>query len=444
MLRRDVGRGTTVTQRERSLWLNRLRFPAQLEASFQHDYFQRARSTMRAGSVLGALLMVPTAAYNESIGFRDASLANGFLALVALSLFLAVSHRAGARLWKPAMFIAAALAAAVFDWLNVTRTPHLPHITSVAHALTVFLLVKVVILVFAFVIARFTLRWYLAYAVFSLAGGIASVALWLPGGLLVLLRDSSYSLVPAVAMLGLLAYRQERSARAEFLANHLLEAEHARAEGLLLNVLPGPIAERLKASPGAITDDFEEVGVLFADIVDFTSLAARLPATEVVRLLNEVFTAFDELAERHGLEKIKTIGDAYMAVAGLPEPKQDHAAALAEMALGMREAAARFDRDNGAALELRIGINVGPVVAGVIGTKKFIYDLWGDTVNIASRMESQGLPGTVQCTEAAYRLLRDRYEFAGPFPVPVKGRGELPVYRLLGKRASRSQLHAKA
>lgn len=218
----------------------------------------------------------------------------------------------------------------------------------------------------------------------------------------------------------------------------LLEAEHSRAEGLLLNILPQPIAERLKISPGAIADNFGDVGVLFADIVDFTPLAARLAATEVVRLLNDVFCAFDELAERHGLEKIKTIGDSYLAVAGLPEPHADHAGALAQMAIGMHDAIRHFTRDGegGRHLELRIGMNVGPVVAGVIGTKRFIYDLWGDTVNIASRMESQGVPGTIQCTEAVYRLLAPRYDFDGPFPLQIKGRGEMPAYRLRGPKGS--------
>ncbi|MES2460343.1 MAG: adenylate/guanylate cyclase domain-containing protein, partial [Armatimonadota bacterium] len=218
----------------------------------------------------------------------------------------------------------------------------------------------------------------------------------------------------------------------------LLEAAHSRAEGLLLNVLPGPIAERLKLSPDSIADHFQEVGVLFADIVDFTALAARLSPSEVVSLLNEVFSAFDALAEQYGLEKIKTIGDSYMAVTGLPEHSEHHARALADMALAMHSAIRRIESHVllGQPLKLRIGLNIGPVVAGVIGTKRFIYDLWGDTVNIASRMESQGAPGTVQCTEAAYLLLEHNFNFEGPFPVQIKGKGEMAAYRLIESKGT--------
>src|SRR5205823_5559571 len=167
---------------------------------------------------------------------------------------------------------------------------------------------------------------------------------------------------------------------------------------------------------------------------DFTPLAARLAPEAVVDLLNEVFSTFDRLAERRGLEKIKTIGDAYMVVAGLPTPREDHAEAMAEMALEMQAEIALFRRQSGEPLQLRIGINTGPVVAGVIGTKKFIYDLWGDTVNLASRMESHGLPGQIQVTEAVYERLSDRYCFEDRGPIEVKGRGRAAAYVLMGRR----------
>ncbi len=215
-----------------------------------------------------------------------------------------------------------------------------------------------------------------------------------------------------------------------------LLAEQQKSERLLLNILPKPIAERLKQEEGVIADNFSDVTVLFADIVDFTKLSARIPAADVVALLNDVFSKFDQLAEKHSLEKIKTIGDAYMVVGGLPTPRPDHAVAVAEMALDMRAALAGQVRATGTGglLSVRIGIHTGPVVAGVIGTRKFIYDLWGDTVNTASRMESQGASGGIQVTDVTYERLRNHYVFERRGTVLVKGKGEMVTYLLVGRR----------
>ena len=177
-----------------------------------------------------------------------------------------------------------------------------------------------------------------------------------------------------------------------------IQTERGKSEVLLLNVLPQPIAERLKQGESTIADSFTEVSVLFADVVDFTKLSARMPPAELVDLLNELFSAFDHLTEKHGLEKIKTIGDAYMVVGGLPHPRTDHAEAIAEMALDMQDEVARLNAEHSLWLQIRCGINSGPVVAGVVGTTKFIYDLWGDTVNTAARMESHGVGGRIQMT----------------------------------------------
>jgi len=212
-----------------------------------------------------------------------------------------------------------------------------------------------------------------------------------------------------------------------------LAVEQDRSERLLLNVLPAPIAARLKQGEAVIADRFQEVTVLFADLVDFTRSSDRSTPERVVQVLDDLFTAFDRLAERHGLEKIKTIGDAYMAVGGLPEPRPDHAEAVAEMAMALREETARHRDPSGQPLALRIGIDTGPVVAGVIGTTKFSYDLWGDTVNTASRMESQGVVGCIQVTERTYRRLRDGYRFERRGPIQVKGKGELVTWCLLGR-----------
>lgn len=214
-----------------------------------------------------------------------------------------------------------------------------------------------------------------------------------------------------------------------------LQAEQEKSERLLLNILPKAIAEKLKQGWNTIADSFAEVTVLFADIVDFTKLSAQVSPTDLVNLLNDIFSTFDRLAEQHGLEKIKTIGDAYMVVGGLPVPTPDHAVAIAEMALDMQQAIAQFNTQREQPFSIRIGINTGPVVAGVIGTHKFTYDLWGDTVNIASRMESQGIIGKIQVTTATYERLRERYKFEDRGLIDVKGKGEMRTYLLLDRQS---------
>jgi adenylate cyclase len=211
------------------------------------------------------------------------------------------------------------------------------------------------------------------------------------------------------------------------------ERAQERSERLLLNVLPAPIAARLKMAAGWIADGFDDATVLFADIEGFTGLSERLPPGRVVGILDEVFTAFDELAAERGLEKIKTIGDAYMVAAGIPLPRPDHAESVADMALAMQDRCRQPGR-GWPELALRIGIDTGPVVAGVIGRSKFIYDLWGDTVNTASRMESHGVPGQIQVTERAFLRLKDRFEFRDRGTVNVKGKGPMRTYLLVGRR----------
>src|SRR6266545_7126636 len=212
-----------------------------------------------------------------------------------------------------------------------------------------------------------------------------------------------------------------------------LDLERQKSERLLLNVLPAPIAARLKQTEGVIADAFGEVTVLFADLVDFTRRSEQIAPEQVVQFLNELFSMFDQLAQQRGLEKIKTIGDAHMVVGGLPDPRPDHAEAVAEMALAMRDAVARRSDPSGRPLAVRIGIDTGAVVAGVIGTSKFSYDLWGDTVNTASRMESDGVAGCIQVTARTYKRLRGGYRFERQEPIQVKGKGEMVTYFLLAR-----------
>lgn len=216
-------------------------------------------------------------------------------------------------------------------------------------------------------------------------------------------------------------------------SNEQLAEEQQKSERLLLNILPEPIANRLKERGGAIADGFSDVTILFADIVNFTTLSEHLPPAKLISLLNEIFSTFDQLTEQYGLEKIKTIGDAYMVAGGIPMPRSDHAEAIAEMALEMRQELCRLSRKFDQSLNIRIGINTGPVVAGVIGKKKFIYDLWGDTVNIASRMESHGIPGGIQVTTATYNRLRHKYTFEVREPIAIKGKGKMVTYLLTGR-----------
>jgi guanylate cyclase len=233
----------------------------------------------------------------------------------------------------------------------------------------------------------------------------------------------------SVAFTVLASFANQRDA-----ALRALRAEQAKAEALLVNVLPSSIAERLKGAGRSIADHFESASILFADVVDFTPLARRLAPAEVVGVLDELFSRFDTLVERHGLEKIKTIGDCYMAASGVPDPTFDHARRAALLALDMRDAVASSAIAGRRGLELRIGINSGPVVAGVIGTKRFLYDLWGDAVNIASRMESNGTPGEIQITRATYELLKDEFVCRPRGTIPVKGKGQMETWYLVSPR----------
>ncbi|HIK12987.1 MAG TPA: GAF domain-containing protein [Oscillatoriaceae cyanobacterium M33_DOE_052] len=209
-----------------------------------------------------------------------------------------------------------------------------------------------------------------------------------------------------------------------------------QSERLLLNVLPQVVAEQLKNRNQIIADSFEDVTVLFADIVNFTELSSKISADKMVHLLNLIFSTFDGLAEKHALEKIKTIGDAYMAVGGVPLPTKNHAEAIANMALEMQQEIKNFYQEDGQPFQIRIGINTGPAVAGVIGTKKFIYDLWGDTVNVASRMESHGEAGRIQVTAATYERLKSKYVLERRGTIVVKGKGEMITYWLNGFQGS--------
>jgi adenylate cyclase len=284
---------------------------------------------------------------------------------------------------------------------------------------------------------RSAARWFVAFVVVFLGSGIAGEVIgpiWspLPRWFTSTMLALNIVVGGAIVFTLLAVFASERR---DALA--ALQVEQAKAENLLLNILPRSIADRLKAQTQPIADQFESASILFADVVDFTPWSERLPPAEVVGYLDHLFSHFDGLAERYGLEKIKTIGDCYMVAAGVPTPRPDHARALAFMALDMLDAMRTADQVAHLGLELRVGINSGPVVAGVIGRKRFLYDLWGDAVNTASRMESHGTPGRIQITRATYELLADEFEFEPRGTIAVKGKGEIETWHLLGPRGDR-------
>ena len=280
---------------------------------------------------------------------------------------------------------------------------------------------------------RSATRWYIAFVAAFVAAGVAGEV---SGGLSRLPTWFSSTMLALNVVVGgtvvftlLALFAQQRQD-----ALSALQAAQDRAENLLLNILPRAIAEKLKAEPQTIADQFTAASILFADVADFTRMSQRLSPTEVVDVLDRLFRHFDTLAERHGVEKIKTIGDCYMVAAGVPSPRADHAQALARIALDMLEATRSRDVVGDLGMELRIGINSGPVVAGVIGRKRFLYDLWGDAVNTASRMESHGTPGHIQITRATHELIKDEFVCKLRGTVSVKGKGELETWYLVGQR----------
>lgn len=273
----------------------------------------------------------------------------------------------------------------------------------------------------------------------AIAAGLHILAhFWLPAQSTIIavepwLADSTY-IVSVVAVFGLLFaivfYGLRQTARAEAVA----EREYARSEGLLVNILPSAIAERLKGGQESIiADNFASASILFVDLVGFTSRASHMPPSELIVFLNGVFSRFDTLVAKYGVEKIKTIGDAYMVAAGLPETRPDHADAAADLALDMLAAAADVRDPDGNPVAFRIGIGSGPVVAGVVGTRKFAYDVWGDTVNVAARMESQGEPGRIQISDDTHALLSERFHCEERGVIEVRGRGPLKTWFLVGR-----------
>ena len=300
-----------------------------------------------------------------------------------------------------------------------------------------------------FIGPRDALAWFFAYVFLTalsggfdyyLADALPVSPIKVPVATTVFFFALNFAAVSTIVFLLLRYSASERhKAQSRLAAAHeALLHEQQRSERLLLNILPGPVAQRLKDSDQTIADGFADVSVMFVDIVNFTRIAEGMSPQQVFAMLNRIFSSFDELAEHYGLEKIKTIGDAYMVASGLSAAPGDHTAALVDMALAMRDTLASNVDINPMRLEVRIGIGSGPVVAGVVGKKKFIYDLWGDTVNLASRITSEGTPGVVQVDAATFLRVGDRFAFGEPQAITLKGKGRQPVYSAIGRKPEAS------
>ncbi|MEN8241164.1 MAG: adenylate/guanylate cyclase domain-containing protein [Chloroflexota bacterium] len=286
---------------------------------------------------------------------------------------------------------------------------------------------------------KVAIRWFVAFILILILGGIVDPyfarANDIPTKINLILFVMNILAVLGISFTLLLYMVNQKNS-----ANKLLAREQRKSDTLLLNILPQEIAEILKNENRLVADAYPEVSILFADLVGFTQLSEHLSPIEMVELLNEVYSNFDRLVEEFGLEKIRTIGDNYMVGAGVPVERPDHAHALAKMALGIREFIAAFPPVNGQQLQFRIGLNSGPVVAGVVGKKKFQYDVWGDMVNVASRMESQGVPGKIQVSRRTYDLIARDFVFEERGVIEVKGKGEMETWFLVGEKIENKKI----
>ena len=402
-----------------------------LERRFRAEFFRHTRPNIRFGQVVGIVLWIAWGFVVRPYMLRsdqtiDLMVRYGLFIPVLLVGFGLSFTKAYERIWEWA--IAAVLVVTMIGWVYYvhelrTMPPDFGYVG--------------LILITAFTYTLVRLRFVVVLGLTLFASGVYLPYLFLsPGifGIRVLL--ATFYLVSFGALGLMAAYRLEQFTRLLFVRERQLSVERQRSDELLHNILPDAVIERLKTHEGSapLAEEIPEVSVLFADAVAFTEQAGRTSPELLVGTLDELFRRFDELADRYGLEKIKTVGDAYMAVAGAPIPNPDHATAAAEMALAVVEAAGELRWPSGDPVAMRVGLATGPAVAGVIGQRKFAYDLWGDTVNLASRLETYGQPGRILVAEEVASALDGRYELGPAEVVDLKGRGPTRVRFLLGRR----------
>jgi class 3 adenylate cyclase len=417
---------------ERLLSARRLRFPGEVEAAFRADYAERWRSAYRAAFALGlatfsAFGVIDILAASHSLGeiwlLRFAVGVPSGIAVIALSY-----TRAFPRWMQPVGTMLVFVFGASIVGMEIVLGPD-----EIGYHLYLFGTAPVTAFGYAAPKLRFwyatTAGWAIWLATFAIA---VDHGVWSSGSSMIEFAVM-HALLAAVNIAGMIgAYLMESGSRRGFVQELISARERERSELLLRNILPGSVAERLKRGED-VAEAFDEATVLFADLVGFTPFAEARSPRDLMLVLNTFFSRFDLLADNHGLEKIKTIGDCYMAVCGVPVLVPAHAEHVADMAVALRDEVHGIANDRGWPFSIRIGIDTGPLIAGVIGSRKFSYDVWGDTVNTASRMQSCARPGEIMMTAATFLRLSDRYIVDGPTVHPVKGKGDLPTYVLLGR-----------
>lgn len=414
---------------------NRLRFPDKLEQAYRQDFASRSINVQRSFIVFGFILYGLFSIldyYAMPRTYQTAWMLRALLEPFVAALFLATYKQS----WNQKMYWLINL------WMigmNATILVMIVVAQESELAFTFYPIGLMLVLICGYVgsghLGYATLQGWLAIIGYLLVG-IFEQRLLMGNSTLSKFFILNFFIFGANAVGMMLGYILEHTNRLTFLQRLIIEQQHRESEGLraeserlLLNVLPDTVAERLKRGE-TVADYYEHAAILFADIENFTPYSAEKSPREIVDLLNQIFSAFDQLTEKYGLEKIKTIGDAYMVVSGVPLSRSDYLEALVEMAFEMQKIMESFRRESLCDFNLRIGINTGPVVAGIIGYKKFSYDLWGDTVNTASRMESFGIPGKIQVTEEVYQKLKQKYHFEKRGKVLIKGKGDMLVYLL--------------
>ena len=424
-------------------YADKLRFPDEIEAQFRKDYYTNTVGTTRLALVLGLILYslfgildVYAVPVSKNVVWIIRYV---IVAPVMLIAFAASYVKTLQKHTQIFMFIAAAVSGlGIVAMISIT--------TEAEFGNRFYFTGLILISMWAYSLTRLRF-WYAVLANLVIMVGYEFASIEMKGlldtetGIVIFTMHNFFFLgANVIGMFG--SYFLERYTRRDFLQKYTIQSQRDQADKLLYNVLPKGIAERLKQSNETIAEEFSSASVLFADIVNFTPISARFGPYEVVDMLNELFSHFDELVDKYGVEKIQVAGDGYMVAAGVPAPRPDHAAVLAQLALDMLEYVKREEFLGGRHIEIRIGLNSGSLIAGVIGRKKYFYALWGDMVNIASRMESHGESGKIQITRETYELVKDEFECEYIGEITVKGKGKMEAWHLLARKEERSLSHA--